>query len=121
MSADKGTLIARDPETGQLLPGSKLGKGRPKGSKNKFSRGVLETYAQHVANGDFSEVMEGLKRDNPAIFAKLVNDAGLKLMEQESSGDIHNVDLHIHFVDPEGSSADRHTDPGSVSGALPPA
>lgn len=110
---------------GTFLPGNP-GGGRPKGSKSKFSKAVIQTYAQHVANGDFQNAMETLKTDNPAVFAKLVNDAGLKMMEREDKGQegtITQVALHVHFIDPGTESArpdgDTHTNPDSVSGALP--
>jgi hypothetical protein len=61
--------------------------GRPKGARNVLSKSVLGTYAKEAANGDFERVMAELKRDNPAVYAKLLNDAAMK--EAERAGSTH--------------------------------
>ena len=61
--------------------------GRPKGARNVLSKSVLGTYAKEAANGDFERVMAELKRDNPAVYAKLLNDAAMK--EAERVGSTH--------------------------------
>ena len=56
--------------------------GRPKGARNVLSKSVLGTYAKEAANGDFERVMAELKRNNPAVYAKLLNDAAMKEAER---------------------------------------
>ena len=59
--------------------------GRPKGARNVLSKSVLGTYAKEAANGDFERVMSELKRNNPAVYAKLLNDAAMKEAERVAS------------------------------------
>ena len=83
--------------------------GRPKGSKNVLSKSVLGTYAKEAANGDFERVMSELKRDNPAVYAKLLNDAAMKEAERAQQapsglceacgGEVEKVILSVNFVD----------------------
>ena len=83
--------------------------GRPKGSKNVLSKSVLGTYAKEAANGDFERVMSELKRDNPAVYAKLLNDAAMKEAERTAQapsglceacgGEVEKVILSVNFVD----------------------
>ena len=56
--------------------------GRPKGARNVLSKSVLGTYAKEAANGDFERVMAELKATNPAVYAKLLNDAAMKEAER---------------------------------------
>ena len=73
---------------GRFAPGvSGNPAGRPKGARNVLSKSVLGTYAKEAANGDFERVMTELKRDNPAVYAKLLNDAAMK--EAERAGAAH--------------------------------
>lgn len=85
-------------------------KGRPKGSKNVLSKSVLGTYAKEAANGDFERVMSDLKRDNPAVYAKLLNDAAMKEAERTAQqgnsglceacgGEVEKVILNVTFRD----------------------
>ena len=68
---------------GRFAPGvSGNPAGRPKGARNVLSKSVLGTYAKEAANGDFERVMTELKRDNPAVYAKLLNDAAMKEAER---------------------------------------
>jgi hypothetical protein len=83
---DNGKDMVQRDEFGRLLPGSKLSPGRPKGSKSKFSKDLINSYAQMAANGEFEEVMQRLKDDNPTAWAKLVNDAAMKLLDREEAG-----------------------------------
>lgn len=86
MTDISNNLVERD-ENGRLMPGSKLpNAGRPRGSRNKFGKAVLATYAQQVANGDFEQVLESLKSENPTAYAKLCNDAAMKQLDMENSG-----------------------------------
>ena len=71
---------------GRFAPGvSGNPAGRPKGARNVLSKSVLGTYAKEAANGDFERVMSELKRDNPAVYAKLLNDAAMKEAERAGS------------------------------------
>jgi hypothetical protein len=71
---------------GQFVKGqSGNPSGRPKGSRNVLSKSVLGTYAKEAANGDFERVMAGLKVENPAVYAKLLNDAAMKEAERIAS------------------------------------
>ena len=71
---------------GRFAPGiSGNPAGRPKGARNVLSKSVLGTYAKEAANGDFERVMSELKRDNPAVYAKLLNDAAMKEAERQGT------------------------------------
>ena len=71
---------------GQFVKGqSGNPSGRPKGSRNVLSKSVLGTYAKEAANGDFERVMANLKVENPAVYAKLLNDAAMKEAERIAS------------------------------------
>lgn len=60
--------------------------GRPKGARNVLSKTVLKAYATEAANGDFERVLSDLKQHNPAVYAKLVNDAAMKEAEKAAEG-----------------------------------
>lgn len=96
--------------------------GRPKGSRNVLSKSVLGTYAKEAANGDFERVMANLKVENPAVYAKLLNDAAMKEAERIASkqhgglceqcgGELDSKTiLNIEFVEPPALDSDQeHT------------
>lgn len=96
---------------GRFAPGvSGNPKGRPKGARNVLSKSVLGTYAKEAANGDFERVMSDLKRDNPAVYAKLLNDAAMKEAERAGvhgglceacGGELESKTiLSVQFVEP---------------------
>ena len=93
MSADDTLITQGNTEgkeiqrvNGRFAPGvSGNPAGRPKGARNVLSKSVLGTYAKEAANGDFDRVMSELKRDNPAVYAKLLNDAAMKEVERTGS------------------------------------
>jgi len=112
---------------GRFAPGvSGNPKGRPKGARNVLSKSVLGTYAKEAANGDFERVMSELKRDNPAVYAKLLNDAAMK--EAERAGSSHGglceacggeleskTILSVHFIAPSKNHASQLDGDGSAA------
>lgn len=112
---------------GKFAPGiSGNPAGRPKGARNVLSKSVLGTYAKEAANGDFERVMSELKRDNPAVYAKLLNDAAMKEAERADvhgglceacGGEIESKTiLSVQFVEPEPQD---HTVPDVPHGHAP--
>lgn len=83
---NRDLAIPQHDERGRFAKGNTLSTGRPKGSRNKLSKDVLDSYRKLAQDGQFEEVMETLKTDNPTAWAKLINDAAIKLMEREDSG-----------------------------------
>jgi hypothetical protein len=64
--------VLRDPITGQFLPGTARGPGRPHGSKGKLNKTVVDTLsAVWERRGD--EVLERLADENPAALAAIVS------------------------------------------------
>ena len=64
--------VLRDPVTGQFLPGTARGPGRPHGSKGKLNKTVVDTLsAIWERRGD--EVLERLADENPAALAAIVS------------------------------------------------
>ena len=84
-------------------------KGRPKGARNVLSKSVLRSYAKEAANGDFERVLMDLKVNNPAAYAKLINDAAMKEAEkvgqsglcEECGGELTSrTVLQVNFIAP---------------------
>jgi hypothetical protein len=81
-------VYLRDPRRGTFLPGFAGGPGRPRGSRDKLARGLLDALTREFqAHGDAA--VERVRREDPVAFLHLVfRVAGptLAKLQSETSG-----------------------------------
>ncbi len=68
-------------KTGKFLPGNKMGKGRPKGSRNKLNQQMLDRVAEKSEAGlSPEEIIMGIMQD-PSMPPELRFKAAAKIMD----------------------------------------
>lgn len=73
--------IEKDESTGKFLPGNNLGKGRPKGSRNKMTQRMLDRVAARSEDGlSMEEIMMDIAQD-PKQPAELRFKAAAKISD----------------------------------------
>lgn len=73
--------IEKDEATGKFLPGNNLGKGRPKGSRNKMTQRMLDRVAARSEDGlSMEEIMMDIAQD-PKQPAELRFKAAAKISD----------------------------------------
>ena len=72
----------------QFKPGNKLGKGRPKGAKNKLTKAYLKDLYEIYLDGG-KEALKQVMKERPDGFLSLVARLLPKDLDLKHSGDVH--------------------------------